>query len=116
MKNYLRGGLTVALTLLGGAAMAAGTGTGIEAGFTEVGDDLQTLLGGAGGFLIVIISIGLAAVMLAIGRGFGQAVIAFAVALFLGYGVTALQGISGVTGTTDMLSFEYIDTPQDTTL
>jgi hypothetical protein len=96
--------------------MAAGTGTGIESGFTEVGDDLQTLLGGAGGFLIVIISIGLAAVMLAIGRGFGQAVIAFAVALFLGYGVSALQGISGVTGTTDLLITEYTTTHHDPAL
>jgi hypothetical protein len=54
--------------------------------------------------------------MLAIGRGFGQAVIAFAVALFLGYGVSALQGISGVTGTTDLLITEYTTTHHDPVL
>lgn len=116
MNKYLLPAAVAGLTFTGGAAIAAGTGTGIEAGFTEVGDDLKTLLGGAGGFLIVIISIGLAAVMLAIGRGFGQAVIAFAVALFLGYGVTALQGISGVTGTTDLLITEHTTTHHDPVL
>jgi hypothetical protein len=116
MSKFLLPAAAASFTVIGGAAMAAGTGTGIESGFTEVGDDLQTLLGGAGGFLIVIISIGLAAVMLAIGRGFGQAVIAFAVALFLGYGVSALQGISGVTGTTDLLITEYTTTHHDPAL
>lgn len=111
MKFITRSGLTILIWALGGAAMAAGSGTGIESGFTEVGNDLQTLLGGAGGFLIVIISIALAALFLAIGRGWGQAVIAFAVALFLGYGVTALQGISGVTATTDLLAVETLMEP-----
>lgn len=105
--------LAGATLMFGTAAMAAGSGNGIEAGFTEIGNDLNTLLGGAGGFLIIVISIMLAAVMLAIGRGWGQAVIAFAVALFLGYGVSALKGISGVTATTDMLSAQRVQTEQD---
>ncbi|RYG89923.1 hypothetical protein EU803_14970 [Loktanella sp. IMCC34160] len=116
MTKIMRAGLSAAFALIGGAAMAAGTGTGIEAGFTEVGTDLQTLLGGAGGFLIVIISIALAAIMLAVGRGWGQAIIAFAVALFLGYGVTALQGISGVTATTDLLAVETLAIEADPSL
>ena len=103
MTKLIRGLLAAGLSSIACMASAAGSGTGIEAGFTEVGTDLQTLLGGAGGFLIVIISIALAAVMLAVGRGWGQGIIAFAVSVFLGYGVTALQGISGVTATTDIL-------------
>ena len=103
MKNLRKSALAVWFATLGTSAMAAGTGTGIESGFTEVGNDLATLLGGAGGFLIIIISITLAAIMLAIGRGWGQAVVTFASALFLGYGVAALQGISGVTASTDAL-------------
>jgi len=87
-----------------GVAQAAGDGTGIQAGFTDVGTDLNTLLGGAGGYIIMIISIAIGGVMLAIGRGWGAAVTSFAVALVLGYGVTALQGISGVTATTDLLA------------
>ena len=102
------------LAMVGTGAMAAGSGTGIESGFTEIGNDLDTLLGGAGGFLIIVISVALAAVMLAVGRGWGQAVIAFAVALFMGYGVTALKGISGVTATTDLIAAELVleDLPQ----
>lgn len=104
MKHLLKPAVILTTVVIAGPAFAAGDGLGIQAGFTEVGDDLQTLMGGAGGFLIVIISIALAAIMLAIGRGWGQAVTAFAVALFLGYGVNALQGISGVSGTADLLA------------
>ena len=104
MNHLLKPALILAAFVTAGPVFAAGDGLGIQAGFTEVGTDLQTLMGGAGGFLIVIISIALAAIMLAIGRGWGQAVTAFAVALFLGYGVNALQGISGVSATADLLA------------
>lgn len=96
-RNAVAAGLSV---LSAGAAMAAGTGTGIETGFTEVGTDLNTLLNGAGGFIIIVVSIMLAALMLAIGRGWIYAATAFGCAMFLGYGVTAFQGIAGVTATT----------------
>ncbi len=91
------------LLLSAGAAMAAGSGTGIESGFTDVGTDLNTLLNGAGGFIIIVLSIMLAALMLALGRGWVYAATAFGCAMFLGYGVTAFQGIAGVTATTDVL-------------
>lgn len=113
MKGFVKTcAIALGTMLAAGAAHAAGSGTGIEAGFTDVGNDLQTLLSGAGGFLIVIISVAIAAVMLAVGRGWGQAVIAFAVALFLGYGVTAFTGIAGVTGTVDLLAVETTAAPQ----
>ncbi len=114
MKNYLKIGLTLGLTMTGGAAMAAGTGTGIETGFSDIGTDLQTLLGGAGGFIIIIISIALGVLMLAIGRGWGAAVGSFAVAMFLGYGVSALTGIAGVTASTELLFAELVlEAPAD---
>ena len=67
MNKIFRVGLTLGLALAGSSAMAAGAGTGIEAGFTDVGTDLQTLLNGAGGFIVIVLSIALAAIMLAIG-------------------------------------------------
>jgi hypothetical protein len=113
MLNLIKkAGLALGMAALAGAAHAAGSGTGIEAGFTDVGNDLETLLSGAGGFLIVIISVAIGVIMLAVGRGWGQAVIAFAVALFLGYGVTAFTGIAGVTGTVELLAVETTATPQ----
>ena len=116
MKHFLKPALTLAAFVTAGPVLAAGDGLGIQQGFTEVGDDLQALMGGAGGFLIVIISIALAAIMLAIGRGWGQAVTAFAVALFLGYGVNALQGISGVTGSVDLLAADVLVLETDPSL
>ena len=114
MKNYLKIGLTLGLTMTGGAALAAGAGTGIETGFSDIGTDLNTLLGGAGGFIIIIISIALGVLMLAIGRGWGAAVGSFAVAMFLGYGVSALTGIAGVTASTELLSAELVlEAPAD---
>lgn len=109
----MRVGLPLVFTVVGGAAHAAatGAGVGIEAGFAEIGNDLDTLLGGAGGFLVIVVSIIFAAVMLAIGRGWGFAVTAFAVALFLGYGVNALQGISGVTASVEMLALDTSEAP-----
>ncbi|MBL1437793.1 MAG: hypothetical protein COB08_016510 [Rhodobacteraceae bacterium] len=112
MKNYLKSGLTLGLTAIGGAAMAAGSGTGIESGFTEIGTDLNTLLGGAGGFIIVLISLGMGALMIGIGRGWGAAVGAFAVAMFLGYGVSALTGISGVSASTELLTAQCVHEAQ----
>lgn len=96
------GAAAVVLGVTATSTLAAGSGTGIEAGFTEVGTDLDTLLNGAGGFIVIVVSITLAAIMLAIGRGWGTAATSFACAMFLGYGVTAFQGVSGVTATTDV--------------
>lgn len=105
MKKLLKlNATTVGILLLSaGAAMAAGDGTGIEAGFTEVGTDLNTLLGGAGGFIVVVLSIFLGVIMLATGRGWTMAATSVAAAFILGYGVTAVQGIAGVSATTDAL-------------
>ena len=106
MAKILSVGFAVAAALAAPAVQAAGAGTGIESGFTDVGTDLNTLLTGAGGFIVLIISIIFGAVMLAVGQGWKGAIGAFAVAIVLGYGVTALTGIAGVTATTDLLAAE----------
>ena len=114
MNELLKiGAVALGAALLGTSAMAAGSGTGIEAGFTDVGTDLNTLLGGAGGFIIIVVSIMLGALMLAIGRGWTYAATAFGCAMFLGYGVTAFQGIAGVTATTDILLMPEAAIPAD---
>ena len=112
-KIFKIGSVALGVALLGTSAMAAGSGTGIEAGFTDVGTDLNTLLGGAGGFIIIVVSIMLGALMLAIGRGWTYAATAFGCAMFLGYGVTAFQGIAGVTATTDILLMPEAAIPAD---
>ena len=114
MNKILKiGAAALGVALLGTSAIAAGSGTGIAAGFTDVGTDLNTLLGGAGGFIIIVVSIMLGALMLAIGRGWTYAATAFGCAMFLGYGVTAFQGIAGVTATTDILLMSEAAIPAD---
>lgn len=104
LKSTIRTAAVAAgLIMTGAAAFAAGDGTGIQAGFTEAGTDLNTLLTGAGGFIIVIVGIGFAVAMLAMGKGWGPVFSALGLAMVLGYGVNALQGISGVSATTDIL-------------
>ncbi|MEM9128303.1 MAG: hypothetical protein AAGA97_01100 [Pseudomonadota bacterium] len=104
MKKGLILGLgAVAALASAGAAMAAGTSTGVEAGFFALGTDLNTVLSGAGGYLILILSVIVGAVtIMATGR-WGAAITAFGVAVFLGYGLQTLSSFGAVTATVDML-------------
>ena len=86
------------------AALAAGTGTGIEAGFFALATDLQTILSGAGGFVVLILSIIIGAITLAVTGRWTFVMVAFGTAVFLGYGVTTLTSLGGVTATADMLT------------
>lgn len=98
-------GYAVAITLgSSSAALAAGTGTGVEAGFFALGNDLQTILSGAGGFVILILSIIIGGVTLAVTGRWTMVMVAFGTAVFLGYGVTTLTSLGGVTATAEMLT------------
>lgn len=97
-----------ALTLLAAfapaSAYAAGAGTGVEAGFSEITTTMTTLLTGAGGYLVLIISIIVAAVTLMATGRWTYVITAVAVSLFLGYGLNIVSSIGGVTATIDMVS------------
>lgn len=94
--------VALAATLLPAAAFAAGAGTGVEAGFTSITTTLTTLMNGAGGYLILIISIIIAAITLMATGRWTYVITAVAVSLFLGYGVAIVSSIGGVTATIDM--------------
>ena len=96
--------LTVALVAMGTSAMAAGSETGVEAGFHALGGDLKTILNGAGGYVIMILSVIIGAVVLAVTGRWAQVGIAVGVAIFLGYGVQTLTSLGGVSASTDLLS------------
>ncbi|OUS06290.1 hypothetical protein A9Q96_09955 [Rhodobacterales bacterium 52_120_T64] len=97
-------GLAAAIMLgSAGGALAAGTGTGVEAGFFALATDLQTILSGAGGFVVLILSIIIGAITLAVTGRWTMVMVAFGTAVFLGYGVTTLTSLGGVTATADML-------------
>ena len=50
-----------------------------------------------------------AGVMVATGKGWGPTVTAFGLALFLGYGTSALTSLSGVTADFDMIELSSVD-------
>jgi len=96
-------GAAAALSTVAGASFAAGTATGVEAGFFQLGQDLNTILNGAGGFVLLIASILIGgAAWVFTGRAMAAAA-SVGVALFLGYGVTILSSLSGTTATIDMV-------------
>ncbi|WP_158972241.1 hypothetical protein [Chachezhania sediminis] len=93
-----------------GAAAAAGTNTGVQQGFYDLGQDLNTILFGAGGFVIMIVSIIVGGVMLAVTQRVGPAIMALGTALFLGYGVQTVTNLGGVTASTALLAAADPDT------
>ncbi len=108
MRNMLKRGLVTGLTAAGvalasGAAMAAGTDAGVEAGFFALGSDLNTVLSGAGGYVILILSVIVAAATVVFTGRWGAAVAAFGVAVLLGYGLPTLSSFGSVTATIEML-------------
>lgn len=101
----IAGALLAGVALMAPAgAFAAGANAGVQAGFSEIGTTLTTLMAGAGGYLILIISVILAGVTLMATGRWTYVVSALAVSLFLGYGLNIIASMGGVTATTDMLS------------
>lgn len=105
-KNFLKTtGLAAAASVVGSAAMAAGSDTGIEAGLYTFGQDLNTILSGAGGFVVLILGVivGVATLFIT-GRWTGMIAAAGGSAV-LGYAVTSLSSFGGVTASTDLLAY-----------
>lgn len=92
----------VALAAMTSTAHAAGTDP-VETGFASIVTTLQTLLGGAGGALLVLVAVIYGVIMMTIGRGMVHLAVAFASAFVIAYGFPMLTGISGATATTAML-------------
>ncbi|WP_065331571.1 hypothetical protein [Tritonibacter mobilis] len=116
VQNKLKAGVlkagaaaSAALALTSTSAMAAGSDTGVEAGFFAMATDLSTILGGAGGYLVLIISVAIAAITLAVTGRWTNVAVALGVSMFLGYGVTTLTSLGGVTASTDLLAQTSID-------
>ena len=116
VQNKLKAGVlkagaaaSAALALTSTSAMAAGSDTGVEAGFFAMAADLSTILGGAGGYLVLILSVAIAAITLAVTGRWTNVAVALGVSMFLGYGVTTLTSLGGVTASTDLLAQTSID-------
>ena len=90
-------------------AMASTTGTGIQAGFGTLNTALDGLVKGAGGYLILSLSVIVGGVTLARTGRWTYVIVSLAVGLFLGYGVTIIKSVAGITATTEMIETQMID-------
>lgn len=104
-RNLGLGGF--ALLATSSVALAAGTNTGVEAGFFALGTDLNTILSGAGGFVLLLISVIIGGATWAFTGRASAAAGAVGVALFLGYGIQILSSLSGTTATIDMVQMAH---------
>ena len=96
--------LSAGAALIAGGAFAAGTATGGEAGGHSIHSDLSTILSGAGGYMVMIISVIIGGVALAITGRWTLVMSAAGLALVLGYGVQTISSLGGVTADVSMLS------------
>ena len=111
-SKLFKGALALAaLGAMSTGALAAGTNTGVEAGFSSIATDLETVLNGAGGYLILIISVIVGAVVLAATSRWTSVIMAVGVALVLGYGVSTISSLGGISASTDLLAFEVTADP-----
>ncbi len=101
--------LSGVLIVVADAALASTTGTGIAAGFGTLNAALDGLIKGAGGYLILILSVIVGGVTLALTGRWTLVIVSLAVGLFLGYGITIIKSVAGITATTEMIS--VLDTP-----
>jgi len=112
-KNLKRGAkvalATAALAMSATGAMAAGTDTGVEAGFFAIAADISTILSGAGGYLLMIMAVVIGGITLAVSGRWTHVAVAFGVSIFLGYGVDTLASLGGVTASTDLLAQSTVD-------
>lgn len=86
-------------------AFAASTAaTGIDASFSTMLTDLTGMLGGNFGALVLLVSLIIAVGVYAVTSNVRYVVASLMVAFMIGYGVDIVQGIGGVTATTDMIA------------
>lgn len=93
-----------AIVLAPASAFAAdAAATGIDGSFTAMLADLTGMLGGNFGALVLLISLIIAVGVYAVTSNWKFVIASVMVAFLIGYGVDIIQGIGGVTATTDFL-------------
>lgn len=93
-----------ALASIADMALASTTGTGIQAGFGTLNTALDGLIKGAGGYLVLILSVIVGGVTLALTGRWTYVIVSLAVGLFFGYGVTIIKSVAGITATTEIVA------------
>jgi len=106
-KAALAGG---ALLIGAGPALAAdAAATGIDGSFITLLGDLNGMLDGNFGALVLLISLIIAAGVYAVTSNFRYVIASLMVAFLVGYGFDIITGIGGVTASTDMVDLAALD-------
>lgn len=100
-----------ALASIADMALASTTGTGIQAGFGTLNTALDGLIKGAGGYLVLILSVIVGGVTLALTGRWTYVIVSLAVGLFFGYGVTIIKSVAGITATTEIVAEHLPESP-----
>ncbi|MEO1563202.1 MAG: hypothetical protein AAFR98_07165 [Pseudomonadota bacterium] len=105
LSNFGRLALAAAVVMAPSFAAAAGAGaTGIDASFTTMLGDLNTMLGGNFGALMLLVSLIIGIGVYAVTSNWKWVISSVMIAFLIGYGVDIINGIGGVTATVDMLT------------
>jgi len=110
---------TGALLVGASPALAAdAAATGIDGSFIALLGDLNGMLDGNFGALVLLISLIIAAGVYAVTSNFRYVIASLMVAFLVGYGFDIITGIGGVTASTDMVNLAALDvtTPSSLTL
>lgn len=100
----LAGGAIMLAVLSSPALAADAAATGIDGSFTAMLGDLTGMLGGNFGALVLLVSLIIGAGVYAVTSNFRFVIASVMTAFLIGYGVDIIQGVGGVTATTDMIS------------
>jgi hypothetical protein len=95
--------------LFAATAQAAGSDTGVEAGVFAMGTDMTTLYQGAGGNLILIISLIVGVVLFAVTSRWIAMITPVAARLFLGYGQNIATSLGGVSADIAMVEIVAVE-------
>ena len=97
-------GMTVAVMAPSIASATTAGSTGIDAAFVDMRTDLDSMLVGNFGSLMLLISMIIGIAVYAFTSSMKWVISSVLIAFLIGYGVDIITGIGGVTATVDMLA------------
>ncbi len=96
--------MTVAVMAPSIAAAATAGSTGIDASFEDMRTDLNDMLSGNFGSLMLLVSLIIGIAIYAFTSSMKWVISSVLIAFLIGYGIDIISGIGGVTATVDMLA------------
>ncbi|NNV32133.1 MULTISPECIES: hypothetical protein [unclassified Roseobacter] len=97
-------GMTIAVMVPSIASATTAGSSGIDASFETMRTDLNTMLSGNFGSLMLLVSLIIGIAIYAFTSSMKWVISSVLIAFLIGYGIDIISGIGGVTATVDMLA------------